>query len=242
MAVRCNRRPSVPFGEGVSARIVARQHDLGVPVDDGFHVDRRRQLANIRKHVAPTAERYQLARVMLATDRVQRAARYLVEHAYRLRIGMGIAEFLQRGSKLRGGFACLLRPTRDRADPRKGCRNVIEVACPDGLDRVAHLPQFIHDVRRRTALPGQQHVGTQQCELLLVDRECVTDEGKRLDRGRIIGISADTHERIAGAGGKHEFGEIRRERNDTRGDRGVCGIRWSVRAFAGEERRQRCDE
>ena len=160
---------------------------------------------------------------MFAADRVQRAARYLVEHAYGLGVSVGIAEFLQRGRKFRGNLACLLRRACQRSDPNKCCRDVVEAARPDDLDFVAGISQLAHDVCGRAALPREQEVGLQHCEPFLVDRKCVADQGQCLNSRRIIGIGADTHQRIAGAGGKYEFGQVWRERNDARGMRHIRG-------------------
>ncbi len=114
---------------------------------------------------------------MLPTDRIQRAARHLVENAYRLGIGVGIADFPQRGGKFHGNFTCALLRTRECAYPNQGCRNVVEAACPDGLDHVTRVSQLVHDMCRRATLPCEQQVRLQHCEPLLVDSERIADEG-----------------------------------------------------------------
>ena len=59
---------------------------------------------------------------------------------------------------------------------------------------------------------------------------------------RKVGVSADAHERIAGTGGEHEFGKIRRKRHDARGVRDIRRGLSSAGIIAGEKRRQRYDE
>ena len=43
-AIRCERVPSLPIGERHVAAVTGRKQDLGIPVNNGFNADGRREL------------------------------------------------------------------------------------------------------------------------------------------------------------------------------------------------------
>ena len=103
------------------------------------------------------------------------------------------------------------------ADQAQQACHVIE---PGGLClqyRDVHLFQAVNVCRPVAAHPDNDQIGLQRQDALEVDAAEIADTRLCLCRFRIIAGSIHAHHLRSGAHGKQQFGEMRRQRDDTLG-------------------------
>jgi hypothetical protein len=76
--------------------------------------------------------------------------------------------------------------------------------------------EFADDVLRRPTLPGKQNIRLNECQQLLIDDERISNDRQGSNSFRVVTVSADAHQRVAGASGEYQLRKMRRQRDNTK--------------------------
>ena len=92
--------------------------------------------------------------------------------------------------------------------------NVVKAVRTDRFDPIAGRRESLDQRGGSAAIPCKDQRRREDRELLLIDSECVADDGNLQRFGRIVRVGADADEVLTGAGREDEFREMRRKRHD----------------------------
>jgi hypothetical protein len=204
------------LGRRIHDCIVGAENDLGINGQDGFERHDRRDLGQVREHIASSAQGNDLVDDMPAADRVERLIVELHEDRN------GSRPFVLLAERNKSSIELICRRRRhiecsgDLSDAAHCLGNVSDLKRRDHHDPQSESAYSRNQVIRRTRCPGQHHVRLQCQQLFEVHPPGVTNPGQLTGLGRVVTVLHRTDQPVASAGTVDQFGQMWRERNDAR--------------------------